>query len=185
MSREQFHEFVRAAIVSLPQHVKAMLRMADDPDIPDEGRVLAAGAILHWLSGSNTIPGVSSGVLACLDDVLMLRLVHERLEAIAPEVVARHRADSPDVFASVAEDLALVRAQLGDGMGILARSLERLGKLKHRGRTAAQCVTDEAASTDLYDEAQSALVDLDLDEETVARGLKGLDAIIENLRTAR
>lgn len=185
MSREQFSEFVRAAIVSLPQHVKGMLRIADDPDLPDEGRVLAAGAILHWLSGSNTIPGVSGGVLAYLDDALMLRLVHERLGVLAPEVVARQRADSPDVFVSVAEDLTLVRAELGDGMGVLTRSLDRLGKLKHRGRTAAQCVADEASSTDLYEEAQSALVDLDLDEETVTRGLKGLDAIIESLRTAR
>jgi hypothetical protein len=185
MSRAQFHEFVHAAIVSLPQHVKAMLRLAEDQDIPDEGRTLAAGAILHWLSGSNTIPGVSGGVLAYVDDALMLRLVHERLESIAPDVVTRHRADSPDVFASVVADLALVRGELGDGMGVLSRSLERLPKLKHRGRTAAQCVSDETAGTELYEEVVSALVDLDLDDESVARGLKGLDTLIDGLRAAR
>lgn len=184
MSRERFREFIRDAVLTLPQYVKGVLRMAEDPDIPDDGRVLAAGAILHWLSGSNTIPGVPGGVLSYVDDALMLRLVHARLAERAPDAIARHRDDAPELFANVDEEIALVREALGAGMKVLERSLERVGKLKHRGRTAAQCVSSEDGATELYDEVQSTLVDFDLQEEEVARALKGLDALVEGLRSS-
>ena len=108
MSREQFIEFVQGAIVSLPQHLKATLRLVDDPNIPDEGRVIAAGALIHWLSGSNTIPGLRGGVLSYVDDVLVLRLAYARIEQIAPEAMAKHRADWPEVFGQLTEEVELV-----------------------------------------------------------------------------
>jgi len=182
MSREQFTDFVRGAILSLPQHLKGALRLLDDPNIPDEGRAIAAGAVLHWLSGSNTIPGVRGGLLSYVDDVLVLRLAYARIEAIAPEAMARHRTDSPDLYGKLTEEVGLVRSYLGKGVSVLDKAVERIGQLKHHGRTAEQCVSDEDAATMLYEEVQSALVDLDLEEEAVSRALKQLDPVLDGLR---
>jgi hypothetical protein len=185
MSREQFTDFVRGAILTLPQHLKGALRMIDDPNIPDEGRIVAAGAVMHWLSGSNTIPGVRGGLLSYVDDVLVLRLAYARIEAIAPEAMAKYRTDSPELFGNLTDEVALVRSYLGKGIAVLDKAIERIGQQKHHGRTPAQCVTDEEAATMLYDEVQAALVDLDLEEEAVGRALKQLDPILDGLRQQR
>ncbi len=182
MSREQFVSFVRGAILSLPQHLKGALRLVDDPNIPDEGRVVAAGAVMHWLSGSNTIPGVRGGLLSYVDDVLVLRLAYARIESIAPEAMARHRADSPELFGGLTEEVALLRSYLGEGVAVLDKAVERLAQTKHHGRTAAQCVADQEAGTMLYDEVQSALVDLDIEDEAIGRALKQLDPVLDGLR---
>jgi hypothetical protein len=182
MSREQFIEFVHGAILSLPQHLKAALRLVDDPNIPDEGRAVAAGAVLHWLGGSNTIPGVRGGVLSYVDDVLVLRLAYARIEAIAPEAMATHRSDSPELFGGLTEEVELMRSYLGKGAAVLDRAVERIEQLKHKGVTAAQCVSDPDAGTMLYEAVQSALVDLDVEEGAVSRALKQLDPVLDGLR---
>lgn len=182
MSTERFTDFLRAAIVSLPQHLKAALRLMDDPNIPDEGRIIAAGSVLHWLSGSNTIPGVRGGVLSYVDDVIMLRLAYARIESIAPEAMAKHCADWPELFGQVAEEVALVRDTLGAGVAVFDKALERIGQQKHHGKTAAQCVADEESGTMLYDEVQAALVDVELEEEAIGRALKQLDPVLDGLR---
>ena len=66
-------------MMSLPQDMKAMLRIAEDPDLDDKSKVLACGALLHVLSGANAIPGVK-GTLGFADDVLVLRLTVDRIE---------------------------------------------------------------------------------------------------------
>jgi hypothetical protein len=181
MPREQLTEFLQAAITSLPQHLKAALRLVDDRDIPDQGRVLAAGSVMHWLSGSNSIPGVGGGPLSYVDDVLVLRLAYGRLGEIAPEAMARHAADSPELFGELEAELALIRAELGKGLAVLEKAVDRLGQLKHRGITPTQCVADEEAGTVLYEELQAALVDLDLDEGSVGRALKQLGPVLDGL----
>jgi len=180
--REQFIEFVQGAIMSLPQHLKGTLRLVDDPNIPDEGRAIAAGAVLHWLGGSNTIPGVRGGVLSYVDDVLVLRLAYARIEAIAPEAMATHRSDSPDLFGGLTEEVGLLRSYLGKSAAVLDRAVERIEHLKHKGVIAAQCVSDPDAGTMLYEAVHAALVDLDLEEEAVSRALKQLDPVLDGLR---
>jgi uncharacterized membrane protein YkvA (DUF1232 family) len=182
MSRAQFIDFVKSAILSLPQHLKGVLRLVDDPNIPDEGRIVAAGAVLHWLSGSNTIPGVRGGILSYVDDVLVLRLAYARIETIAPEVMTRYKQDSPELFGKLTEEVALIRSYLGKGIGVLDKAVERIPQLKHHGRNAAQCVADEEGTTMLYDEVQAALVDFDFEEEAVGRALKQLDPVLDGLR---
>lgn len=182
MVREQFLTFMRGAILALPQTLKAALRLAEDPDIPDEGRVLVAGAIVHWLSRTNTIPGVRGGALAYVDDVLVLMLAFERLTQLAPDVVERSRADSPELFETLADDLALTREYMGGAMQVLEQALGRVTKLKHMGRTPQQCVKDESAATMLYEEVMAALVDYDPTPEAVGRELKDLDTVVDELR---
>jgi uncharacterized membrane protein YkvA (DUF1232 family) len=182
MEREQFLTFMRGAILALPQTLKAALRLAEDPDIPDEGRVLVAGAIVHWLSRTNTIPGVRGGALALVDDVLVLMLAFERLTQLAPDVVERSKADSPESFETLEDDMALARRYMGGGIQVLEQALGRVTRLKHMGRTPQQCVKDESAATMLYEEVLSALVDFDPQPEVVARELKDLDTVVDELR---
>lgn len=182
MVREQFLTFIRGAILALPQTLKAALRLAEDPDIPDEGRVLVAGAIVHWLSRTNTIPGVRGGALAYVDDVLVLMLAFERLTQLAPDVVERSRADSPELFETLAEDLALTREYMGTGINVLEQALGRVTRLKHMGRTPQQCVKDEATATMLYEEVMAALVDFDPTPDVIARELKDIDVVVDELR---
>lgn len=182
MSREQFTDFIQRALLSLPQHLQGALRLVDDPNIPDEGRVVAAGAVLHWLSGLNTIPGVRGGVLSYVDDVLVLRLAYARIEAVAPEAMAKHRADWPELFGSLDDELALMRSYLGKGLSVIERAVDRIADMKHKGVTAAQCVAEEEAATMLYEESQAALVDLEVEEDAVGRALKQLDPVLDGLR---
>ena len=182
MSREQLTDFLQAAITSLPQHLQAALRLMDDPDIPDEGRVLAAGSVMHFLSGSNSIPGVRGGALSYVDDVLILRIAYERIAKLAPEAMAKHRESSVDIFGELDSELALTRGELGKGFAVLERAADRLGQLKHRGIGPKQCVSDEEHATVLYEEVQAAMVDVDLDEGAVSRALKQLGPVLEGLK---
>jgi len=182
MSREQLTVFLQGAIVSLPQHLQAALRLMDDPEIPDEGRLLAAGSVMHFLSGSNSIPGIRGGALSYVDDILILLIAYERITKLAPEPMQRHRESSMDVFGEVDDQLALARAELDKGFAVLERAVDRLGQLKHRGLGPQQCVADEASATVLYEEVQSALVDVEIEEEGVARALKQLGPVLEGLK---
>lgn len=182
MAQDDFEATVREAILSLPQDVKAVLRIVEDPDLDDEHRILAAGALLHVLSGQNAIPGMR-GLLAYVDDVIVLRLVLERLQREAPEVMAQHREDSPELLAPLPEQMATIRAYLGDLLTVIERACDGLPKLTHQGHTARECALDDEGSTWLYDAVQEALVqELDFDEDEVARALKSVDQILEPLQ---
>lgn len=168
---------MREAIISLPQDMKAVLRIVEDPDLDDEGRALAAGALLHVLSAHNAIPG-QRGILAYVDDVIVLRLMLERLQKSAPDVMAQHREDSPELMEPLEEQMGAVRDYLGELLKVLDRAVDGLPKLNHQGHSATDCARDPEASTWLYDAVHEALVDeLDFDEDEVARELKQVDRI--------
>jgi hypothetical protein len=182
MVRDEFLTFIKGSILALPQSLKAALRVAEDPDIPDEGRALVAGAVIHWLSRTNTIPGVRGGALAYVDDVLVLLLALEHTQTLAADAAERMLQHAPEVVETLDADLALARQYLGSGISVLEQALQRVTKLKHMGRTAQQCVKDESAATMLYEELQSALVDFDPTPDSVARELKDLDNVVDELR---
>ncbi len=181
MSRESFLEAILRALLSLPQSLKLLLRLAEDPDVPDEGRNLAAGALIHWVSDAPTIPGVR-GPLGYVDDALTIHLVFERLVSLAPEVMARYQEVSPEVLASVSDDLDLARTHFGSAMSVLEKAAAGLARLRYKGRTAEQCILDDEAGNWLYEEVQSALVELDLEEDEIARALRGIDSVLAVLR---
>lgn len=168
--------------MALPQSLKAALRVAEDPDIPDEGRALAAGSVVHWLSRTNTIPGVRGGAVAYVDDVLVLMLAIERTMKLSPDTAQRLAEIAPELCETLEADLALSRDYLGSGISVLEQALDRVARLKHMGRTAQQCVKDESAATMLYEELQAALVDFDPQPDAVARELKELDTVVDDLR---
>jgi uncharacterized membrane protein YkvA (DUF1232 family) len=182
MERDEFLTFIKGAILALPQSLKAALRVAEDPDIPDDGRTLVAGAVIHWLSGTNTIPGIRGGALAYVDDVLILMLAMERAQTLAPDAPERMLQHAPELCETLSEDLSLARSYFGNGMTLIEQALPRLPKLKHLGRTAEQCVKEESSATMLYEELLSALVDFDPSPDSVGREIKDIDSVIEDLR---
>lgn len=165
------------AIVSLPQDMKAVLRIVEDPDLEDDHRALAAGALLHFLSGHNAIPGMR-GTLAYVDDVIVLRLVLERLQELAPEVMAQQRVDSPELFEPLEAQMTAVRGYLGELLSVLDKACEGLPSISHHGRTAAECGSDMEAASWLYDTVHAAIVsELDLDEDEITRALRNVAQI--------
>jgi uncharacterized membrane protein YkvA (DUF1232 family) len=181
MSRDSFVQLVREALLTMPQTLKAMLRIVEDTEVPDQGRALAAGALVHWLSCTKTIPGVA-GVLSYVDDVLLIALVLARLESLVPAITTRYLADLPEPFTSPSAAVDRIRDYLGPVVPILEKAATELTKLKHKGRTVDQYIRDDQASNRLYHDVQSALVELDIEETEVLPALKGLDAIFEPLR---
>ncbi|MGE0790667.1 MAG: hypothetical protein AB7S26_33645 [Sandaracinaceae bacterium] len=178
---QRFADAMRDAIVSLPQDMKAMLRIVEDPDLGDADRVLAAGALIHVLSAHNAIPGVR-GLLAYVDDAIILRLVLERIEASEPELIAAHRADSPELFAPLAAQMDAVRAYLGERLAVLDKACDGLAEMSHQGHGAVECASTEEGTTWLYDAVHEALIrELEFDEDDVTRALKEVDKIIRPL----
>lgn len=173
---EALVEWVNDAILSLPQDLKAMLRIVEDPEIGDAGRVSAAGSLLHVLSAQNAIPGLR-GILAVVDDVLVMRLILERLETTDPEAMAQHRQDSPELLEPLKEQMAVTREYLGNLMKVLEHAADGVAKLSHQGHTASQCVHDPEAGTWLYDAVHEAILELEFDEDDVVRETKRLDQI--------
>jgi uncharacterized membrane protein YkvA (DUF1232 family) len=179
MAENGFAEAMREALLSLPQDLKAMLRVMEDPDLDDEARVLASGALLHALSASNAIPGMK-GTLALVDDVLVLRLALERMAQISPDVVARHRADVPEVFGEWSPQLDAARTYLGErGISVLEKALEGLPRMTHQGHSATECARDEDAATWLYDSVHEAIVEqFEISPAEVTRAVKSSHEIL-------
>ncbi len=179
MAENGFADAMREAILSLPQDLKGMLRVMEDPDLDDSARVVAAGALLHVLSGSNAIPGVK-GTLALVDDVLVLRLALERMAQTSPDVVAQHREERSEVFEAWESQLDAARAYLGPrGMSVLDKAVEGLPKLTFQGHTAVECARDEEGTTWLYDSVHEAIVEqFEIAEDEVARAVKNTREIL-------
>ncbi|QQR89921.1 MAG: hypothetical protein IPJ88_17410 [Myxococcales bacterium] len=181
MSAEKFGAAIQEAILSLPQDCKAVLRIVEDPDLDDTQRTDAAGALLHVLSGSNVIPGMK-GILAYVDDVLVMRVVLERLSKASPEAFSAHHEEFPEVYQPMTEQLQVAREHLGDLMKVIEHAAARVSTLNFKGHTAIDCSKDTEGSTWLYDSLQEALVDqFDFDDEEVARELKELRKIMPAL----
>ena len=114
--------------------------------------------------------------------MLVLRLAYARIQSIAPEAMAKHCTDWPELFGQIADEAALVREALGASVAVFDKAIERIGQHKHHGRNAAQCIADEEAATMLFDEVTAALVDLELEEEAISRALKQLGPVLDGLR---
>ena len=185
MDNQDIKGVLLEAILSLPQDMKAILRIVEDPDLADEQRALAAGGLMHVLSASNAIPGMR-GTLAYVDDVIVLRLVLERLEEQAPEVMAQQREDSPELFDPLDEQLDVIGGYLGELIVVLEKVCDGLPKITHEGISATDCASDPDASTWLYEAVHAAIVDdLDFDEDEVRRALRQVDQIRAPLEMRR
>lgn len=173
MSGERFQELMGDAVLALPQDLKSVLRIVEDPEVDDESRVRLAGALLHVISEGTSIPGVR-GVLQRVGTVLVIRLALDEARGRSPDALARHREESPDLLEPLDEQLEVARAFLGEGMSLIEQVVEKLPTLTHQGHSARDCVHDTEHSTWLYDTVHVALVEtMEIDEDDVAREIKG------------
>jgi len=177
VSKQRFKEVMLDAIMSLPQDMKAVLSVVEDPYLEDEYKTLAAGALMHVLSASNAIPGMR-GTLAYVDDVIVLRIALERCMKGSPEVMAKQAEHSPELFGPLPEQMEAVREYLGDLLKVLDKAVDELPELSHEGHTPSECARDMDASTWLYDAVHEMLIaELELDDDEVERALRKVDTI--------
>jgi len=181
MPRERFIELMTPALSRFSQDLRSILRIVEDPEVDDESRIAAAGALLHVISSSGVIPGVR-GVLRHLGDVLLLRLVLNEVRARSPEAFQKHLDESPEMLAPLSDELESMRAYLGNRVGVLEKVVEKFPALSHQGHQASACIGDTESSTWLYDAVHEALIDeIDFDEDDVVRELKQVDRILAPL----
>lgn len=183
MAHGRFVEVAGAAVISLPQDLKAALRIVEDADMDDASRLSMAGGVLHVLSDANAIPGMR-GILATVGDVIVLRLVLERLLKAQPDAMKPHVEDAPELFGDLEEFLKVTRAYLGDAVSVLEKAADGVSKLTYQGHSAQACTRDTEGSTWLYDAVSEAIVErFEFDEEDVAREVKQADKIGPALRS--
>lgn len=181
MSRERFIELMTPALIRFGQDLKSLLRIVEDPEIDDESRVAAAGALLHVISAASAIPGVR-GVLRYLGDALVIRLVLSDVRDRSPEAFQKHLEESPEMLEPLSEELESMRDYLGDRVEVLEKVVAKFPTLNHQGHQAAACVENPESSTWLYDAVHEALIDeIDFDDEDVVRELKQIDQILPPL----
>jgi hypothetical protein len=181
MSRERFVELMTPALSRFSQDLKSVLRIVEDPEVDDESRIAAAGALLHVISSTGAIPGVR-GVLRHLGDVLSIRLVLHDVRERSPDAFQKHLQESPEMFEPLSDELDAARAYLDDRVSVLKSVVEKFPKLNHQGHQATECIEDTESSTWLYDAVHEVLIDeIDFDEEDVVRELKQVDRILAPL----
>jgi uncharacterized membrane protein YkvA (DUF1232 family) len=178
MSRERFVELMTPGLIRFGQDLKSLLRIVEDPEIDDQSRVAAAGALLHVISSVGTIPGVR-GVLRYLGDAMVIRLVLSDVRERSPEAFKKHLEQSPEMLEPLSDELGAMRAYLGDRVEVLEKLVAKFPTLNHQGHQAAACVDNPESSTWLYDAVHEALIDeIDFDEEDVVRELRQVDQIL-------
>lgn len=181
MSSERFIELMTPTLTRFGEDLKSVLRMVEDPEIDDQSRTALAGALMHVMSSSSTIPGVR-GVLHHLGDVLCLRLVFEQVRERSKEAFEGHAKQAPEMLGTLQEELDAAREYLGERLQVIQRAVDKFPKLNHQGHSSASCVADTEASTWLYDTVHEWLIDgLEFDETDVARELKHVDDILPGL----
>lgn len=178
MSRERFVELMTPALIRFGQDLKSLLRVVEDPEIDDQSRIEAAGALLHVISSAGAIPGVR-GVLRYLGDALVIRLALEDIRKRSPKAFRKHLEESPEMLEPLSEELEAMRAYLGERVDVLEKVVSKFATLSHQGHQAAACVDNPESSTWLYDAVHEALIDeIDFDDEDVTRELKQVDQIL-------
>ena len=183
MPHQRFIEVVESGVLSLPQDLKAALRVVEDADMEEKDRIAVAGAILHALSGSNAIPGMR-GILAHVGDVLVLRVVLKRALNSSNEAMELHKSEAPELYEELDQALEVANDYLGDLMKVIESAADGVSKSQHQGHTASQCVRDTEVCNWLYDAVSEAVVEqLEFDEEEVAREVRHVDRILPHLRT--
>ena len=183
MSRERFLEVMTEAVISLPQDLKAVMRVVEDADVDDESRVATAGSLLHVLSAGNAIPGVR-GILQHVGDIVLIRLVLEKVSKQSPEAFGEHVEDWPELFGNLESHLDAARGFLGERIAVLEKAADALPKQQHQGYSAERCVSDAETMNWLYGAVHEAIVEkFDYEEDDVARELRNVDRILSSLES--
>jgi len=166
---KRFVQRMRGLLVSLPYDMKVLFEAVSDENLPVEVRHMAATAAIYCLSASDPMPD-SMGLVGYIDDVVCVRMAMKRILEMGGEDAAGYPVRFVDEFASLDEDLELVRAYLGDAVSWIERRMAKgAAKTRYKGKAATTYVDDDEAREFLYDEGQDFTTAYEIDEEKAAR----------------
>lgn len=180
-TREEFVERYVRAIVDLPQDARVVFDLVDDPELGDDARVLACGALVSLLQSGDPIPD-TFGAVGLLDDAVVLRLAAERVVPAGHPRRAAHAERHGEFYGALEADLAIAREFFGDCFVVFDQRLDRGPALEHKGKRAADLAADDRASTWLLEEVDEYMTELEIDEEEVATSMRKVDQAVAHLR---
>jgi uncharacterized membrane protein YkvA (DUF1232 family) len=180
---KRFVQRMRELLVALPYDLKVLFEAMSDADLPLEARQAAAGAVIYCLSRNDLIPD-SAGAVGFVDDVVVVRLVLERLLVLSGDAIGDYPERFSDQFAELGEDLQLLRDYLAEAIGWLERHVEQLAQLKYKGKGVPAYVEDEDAAQRLYEEALEFTTEYEVDDDAAAKLTRG-EPILEAFRSRK
>ena len=182
MSESAFIEFLSRRIPLLPQDLKLLADVMDDGEFDEDLRVLAASAILYAIVPNDVAAGPKS-ILAYADDAVMVRVALGLVAARAPVRAAHYREKNAETMDALEADLATAHAFLGDDIfAYFGARLRALAREEYKGKHPYDFVRDERESGWLYEELQAALVDMEFDDDEVARASRKASTLLPRLR---
>jgi hypothetical protein len=176
-----FLEKIGEYLLSLPFDLKILQEAVTDPDLDRATREIAAGTIVHTIG-----PQEGDGPLRFVDDVLLARAAFKRVIAEGSDG-AKAFADRFDneVYGKLDDDIAIFAEVLGDLWPWLTGKLEAFRKPPYKGKTPAQYVDDDDASSFLYEEGLEFQTNYNVNEDKVRNSVRRLDPIVEQLNKRR
>ncbi|MCC7536104.1 MAG: hypothetical protein IT379_07820 [Deltaproteobacteria bacterium] len=168
-------------VASYGRDLKDSFFVVDDGELDEDMRVLGAGAIFYGLAAGDLLPD-TLGPLGIIDDVLVLRIALERICAHNPERAKVYAKERPELFGSMAADLATARSFLGELFELFDERVDTCRAIEFKGKTPANCVSDPEDSRWLYDEVMEAQLHMPSDEEDIARHMRKIDTVMPRLR---
>jgi len=168
-TEKRFVQRIRELLVSLPYDMKVLFEAISDENLPAEARQMAASAAISCLSPSDPIPD-STGLLGYVDDVVVVRLALKRFLELGGEEGQSYRERFVEQFRSLDEDLALLKAYLGEAIDWIQNRMEKaLLKAKYKGKDARTYVKEDEACVFLYEEGQDFATRYDIDDESAVK----------------
>lgn len=169
---------VRQYLISLPFDLKILQEAVADPELERPAREFAAAVVIHAMA-----PHEGQGPERYVEDVLLARVALERIQSGGGEGAAPFCTRFPECYETLAEDLAALRAGLGDELwGWLCTKAQGFGRLHLKGKSAARCIDDESAQEALYEEGLEFLTAYNVTEEQVQNRLRRPEPIIQHLQ---
>lgn len=176
-SEEQFIKRIRDLVVSLPYDLKPLFALMADEELPRQARDKAAGGVVYCLLRTDHLPD-KQGAIGYVDDVVLLRLLLGEIARLAGDAISPHQERFPEQFEGLAEDEALLHGFLGQHLGWARQRLDKLDRIKYKGRLAHAYVDDEHAAQRLYDDAVEFATEYEVDEHAASK-LRHAQEIVE------
>lgn len=177
----KFVAMVRGWLVSLPHDLKIAFDAMDDENLPREVRELATGVVIYVISPNDFIADRNDALVSFTDDALLLRLaLHKGIGDSEDEVAFRDRF--PELFESLAENLEMCRAVMGDLMVWLESKIGTLKTIEFKGKKLAKFLDNDEAREQLFEDGLVFRTDYPVDEKTIADKLKKASTVVDVMR---
>jgi hypothetical protein len=178
-----FLETLSTALVSLPFDVKVLLEAVSDPELEHDVREIAVATVIHVISPKE---GNVEAPVRHAEDVLLVRLALAKIAAEGGEGAAAFRDRFAENYGKLDEELALLRASLGDDLiDWIDGRWASLRKSVYAKKKVPMFVDDEEVGTFLYDEGMRFGTEYPITEKSLAGRVKQAQPFIDHLNRKR